>query len=283
MLSFGMLCLLLGVGYAVRQRVGILQRLCLPASIVAGVIGLALLQALPLPAEVGQTWRTLPGLLINIVFACLFLGLKIPSVGAAWKSASRQLAYGQFIAWGQYAVGCILVLLLLKPVFGQPDLFAGIMAIGFEGGHGTAAGMGPVFDALGFSEMKDFALASATGGITGAILVGMALVNWAVRRGHVRKRILPAGNAGDDFRGIIPVADRPSAGKIAVKSDVIGSVSLQIVFVGSAVLIGWLIDHYSYTPVFVIVSLMHIVSACMVMLLIPRIAPLPALHTAAAR
>lgn len=48
-------------------------------------------------------------------------------------------------------------------------------------------------------------------------------------------------------------------------------------------LIGWLIDHYSYTPVFVIVSLMHIVSAWMVTLLIPRIAPLPPLDPAAAR
>ncbi|MCU0806338.1 MAG: PucC family protein [Burkholderiales bacterium] len=38
--------------------------------------------------------------------------------------------------------------------------------------------------------------------------------------------------------------------------------------------IGWLIDHYSYTPVFAIVSTMHIASALAVMLLIPRIAPL---------
>jgi ACS family hexuronate transporter-like MFS transporter len=41
-------------------------------------------------------------------------------------------------------------------------------------------------------------------------------------------------------------------------------------------LIGWIIDHHSYEPVFYIVSLMHIVSAAAVMLLIPRIAPLGA-------
>jgi ACS family hexuronate transporter-like MFS transporter len=39
-------------------------------------------------------------------------------------------------------------------------------------------------------------------------------------------------------------------------------------------LIGWIIDHYSYTPVFVIVSMMHIVSALAVSWLIPRIGPL---------
>ena len=37
--------------------------------------------------------------------------------------------------------------------------------------------------------------------------------------------------------------------------------------------IGWLIDHYSYAPVFGIVSFMHIVSALAVVLLIRRIAP----------
>jgi len=40
--------------------------------------------------------------------------------------------------------------------------------------------------------------------------------------------------------------------------------------------IGWLVDHYSYTPVFGIVSAMHIVSALMVTVFIPRIAPLEA-------
>lgn len=38
-------------------------------------------------------------------------------------------------------------------------------------------------------------------------------------------------------------------------------------------LIGWLIDNYSYTPVFAIVSVMHIVSAFMVAVLIRRIEP----------
>jgi ESS family glutamate:Na+ symporter len=84
-------------------------------------------------------------------------------------------------------VGCGLVLLLLKPLFDLPDVFAGIMPVGFEGGHGTAGGMGPVFDQLGYPEMKDLALASATGGILGAIIVGMALINWAARKGYVEK------------------------------------------------------------------------------------------------
>ena len=47
-------------------------------------------------------------------------------------------------------------------------------------------------------------------------------------------------------------------------------------------LIGWIIDTYSYEPVFLVVSLMHLVSAACVSLLIPRIAALPPPRPAAA-
>jgi len=244
MLSFGCLCVLLGLGYWLRRRVRFLQRLYLPASVIAGLLGLVVLQALkgaghPAPESVTYGWGRLPGLLINIVFACLFLGRTLPPVVQVWKSSSRQLAYGQIVAWGQYAVGCIFVLLLIKPLFGLPDIFAGIMPVGFEGGHGTAGGMGPTFDRLGFPEMKDFALASATGGIMGAIIVGMGLVNWAVRKGYVEKKAVPALEI-EELGGIIPHDRRPAAGKLTVSSDVIESLSLHLVFVGAAILLGWL-------------------------------------------
>ncbi|MDF7822885.1 sodium/glutamate symporter [Pontiellaceae bacterium B12227] len=239
MLSFGCLCLLLGLGYWLRRKIVLLQKLYLPASVIAGLLGLLLFQTLEVPAEVSKGWNKLPGQLINIVFACLFLGTALPPVSRVWKSSSRQLAYGQIVAWGQYAVGCFVVLLLLKPIFGLPDIFSGIMPVGFEGGHGTAGGMGPVFDELGYSEMKDYALAAATGGIMGAIIVGMGLVNWAVRKGHVKRKAKP-GVSDEDFSGIIPHEHRPMAGKVTVSSDVIGSLSLHLVFVGAAIVLGWL-------------------------------------------
>ncbi len=245
MLSFSCLCVLLGLGYWVRRKVVLLQRLYLPASVIAGLLGLLIFQTLDVPEAVSNGWNKLPGQLINIVFACLFLGTALPPISKVWKSASRQLAYGQIVAWGQYAVGCIFVLLLLGPIFNLPDIFAGIMPVGFEGGHGTAGGMGPVFDQLGFPEMKDYALASATGGIMGAIIVGMGLVNWAVRKGYVEKRrpaFVEATSSIDQAfaEGLIPVGKRPMAGKLTVSSDVIESLSLHLAFVGAAILLGWL-------------------------------------------
>ena len=76
MLSFGCLCMLLGLGYWLRRRVTLLQRLYIPASVIAGLLGLVILQSLSgtrfaVPPEATAGWGKLPGLLINLVFACL--------------------------------------------------------------------------------------------------------------------------------------------------------------------------------------------------------------------
>lgn len=244
MISFISLCILLGLGYWLRRKLVFLQRLYLPASVIAGLLGLVLLQSFkgsgaPLPEEWTLGWNKLPGILINIVFACLFLGVSIPGFSKIWKSAGRQLAYGQIVAWGQYVVGIGLVLFLLGPVFHVNVLFGAILPVGFEGGHGTAGGLGPVFDELGWAAGKDFALASATGGIISAILVGMALINWAVRNGYVTEKKPPHENVEEeDWTGSIPANDRPAAGRLTVSGDVIESLSLHLVIVAAAILIG---------------------------------------------
>ncbi|HKL21819.1 MAG TPA: sodium/glutamate symporter, partial [Tichowtungia sp.] len=223
-----------------RRKLVFLQRLYLPASVIAGLLGLILLNTLPIPERWTTGWSKLPGILINLVFACLFLGVEIPGISRVWKSAGRQLAYGQIVAWGQYVVGIGLALFLLAPLFNLNELFGACLPVGFEGGHGTAGGLGPVFDELNWSAGKDFALASATAGILGAIIVGMALVNWAVRKGYVTEKKPPSENIEEeDWTGSIPHDRRPKAGRLTVSSDVIESLSLHLVIVAVAILIGY--------------------------------------------
>ncbi|QHI68649.1 sodium/glutamate symporter [Tichowtungia aerotolerans] len=240
MLSFVCLSVLLGLGYWLRRKLIFLQRLYLPASVIAGLLGLILINTLPIPDIWTAGWSRLPGILINLVFACLFLGVEIPGVSKVWKSAGRQLAYGQIVAWGQYVVGIGIALFALAPLFGLNELFGATLPVGFEGGHGTAGGLGPVFDELGWAAGKDFALASATAGIVSAIIVGMVLVNWAVRKGYVSEKKPPHENIEEeDWTGSIPHDQRPKAGKLTVSSDVIEALSLHLVIVAGAILIGY--------------------------------------------
>jgi len=248
MQSFVGLCLLLFVGHILRSRVKWLQWLYLPSCIIGGLVGLGLVQLFlrtgwavdDLPLWTAG-WGKLPGILINVVFACLFLGIKIPGLKKIWRRAAPQLAFGQVIAWGQYVVGLGLTMTVLVPFFGVNEMFGAIIPVGFEGGHGTASGMKAVFAANGWAEGGDFALASATMGITSAIIFGMILVNWALRRGWCAHKVTPAQTDYDETVGIIPVDQRPLAGRLSVKADAIDAFTLHLVFVGIAVGIGYAI------------------------------------------
>ena len=188
-LSFSALCILLVVGKLLRVEIRLFQKLYLPASVIGGLLGLVLVQTIGgfLPAATTAGWNRLPGFLINIVFAALFLGVFIPPIRRIWGIAGPQLAYGQIVAWGQYVTSLAVAIGLLTPLFGVPGAIGTIVPVGFEGGHGTAAGLEPVFDAYAWPEGTDLALTSATCGVLFAIIVGMALVNWAARRGYTRQ------------------------------------------------------------------------------------------------
>ena len=241
--SFCGLCLLIAVGKFLRVKVRFLQKLYLPSSIIAGLLGLVVLQTCGkwIPAGWTVGWNRLPGLLINVVFAALFLGVTIPPLSSVWRRSAPQLAYGQIVAWGQYVVGLGLVLFVLGPLLGVSSLFGVIVPVGFEGGHGTAGGLGPTFAQLGWAEGADYGLASATVGIISAIVVGMALVNWAVRKGVIARTVTVQDQDLQELTGIYPVEKRPSAGQQTVSPASIDALALHLAVIGVAILIGYVI------------------------------------------
>ena len=239
--SFCGLCLLLVLGKFIRVKVKFLQRLYLPSAVIGGILGLIIVQVLGdgLPTTWTAGWSKLPGFLINIVFAALFLGVSIPSLSVIWRRAGPQLAYGQIVVWGQYVVGLGLVLLLLGSVFKVPNLFGIVIPVGFEGGHGTAAGLGETFAQLGWRAGLDFGLASATVGIISAIVVGIALINWAARKGYVSSVRKSDLMTLEEQAGLYPVDKRPSAGSQTTSADSVDSLAFHLAIIGIAVLIGY--------------------------------------------
>ncbi len=100
------LCILLWIGHWLRMRLQLFQKLYLPSCVIGGLIGLIIIQLLlsygnPQIIELVNTWTLgwgkIPGFLINIVFACLFLGVALPKISTLWHRAGPQLAYGQIV------------------------------------------------------------------------------------------------------------------------------------------------------------------------------------------
>ncbi len=240
-MSFCGLCLLLVLGKAVRTAVPLFQRLYLPASVIGGLIGLAWINTFGknFSPDWHASWNAIPGFLINIVFAALFIGAALPRLRDVWHLAAPQLCYGQLLAWGQYVVGLALAGLVLIPVFHVDRGFGTLLEIGFEGGHGTVAGLSSVFDNFNWSVGRDLGFTMATAGMVLGIVIGMALINLAVRRGWVRNVRQFADQDRYERRGIYPRHAQPPAGKQTVFSDSIDSLGFHVAVIGLAVLIGY--------------------------------------------
>jgi glutamate:Na+ symporter, ESS family len=236
LLAFAALSLLLLLATALRQRVPLLQRLGLPEALIAGLLGLAIGPFSPLqlfPERVYAVWSQTPGVLITVVFATLFLGQTLPSPRQLWQRAASQTAFGMVLGFGQYLVGGLALLLVLQPLLGTNPLMACLIEVGFEGGHGTAAGMGPSFAELGLPAGEALGLAMATVGVLAAVLLGSTLV--VIGR---RRRWLLNGKPAALALGETP-GQRPALP--AGPSPTIDALTVNLALIGGAVGLGVLL------------------------------------------
>ncbi len=238
---FAALSVLLISGKILRVQIPLLQRLYLPSSIVGGLLGLLLVSCFRehIPVSITDEMRRMPGFLINIIFATLFLGGGVPKVKNLAASVLPQLTLAQLVVWGQFVVGIGLAGFLLAPAFNVPAAFGNLLEMGFEGGHGTVGGMQDTFIAHGWQDGIALGYTVATIGMISGIVIGMCLVNWAYARGYI-KTVRPfSKRSASERRGIHLRTERPSAGKQTVLADSVDSLAWHIAIIGIAVLIGY--------------------------------------------
>ncbi|MGE2717966.1 sodium/glutamate symporter [Mycolicibacterium litorale] len=207
-LAVVILGVMFAVGWIVRSRTTVLRALFVPSSIIAGFLVLLLgPQVLGrftgtnglFPSEVLETWRVLPGLLINVVFGAIMIGKTLPQPRQLWHAAAPHALFGTFLSLGQFALAGLAVLFLLGPVFGLPPEAGGLLEMSFAGGHGTIAGMGQLFDDVGTPELVDLGLGLATISMITGVAVGSLLVRWAVRSPKVTVMRNAAPAATEDY------------------------------------------------------------------------------------
>jgi ESS family glutamate:Na+ symporter len=179
------LSLILAVGRAIGTRLQ-LRLWGIPEALLAGLLGLLLAPGGPLPllpAEVLQLWADLPLVLLTLVFGSLLLGKPLPKLEGLWRPVSGQVSLALVLAFGQYVVAGLAVLLVLQPWLGVSPIMACLIEVAYEGGHGSAAAMGPSYAALGFPGGQALGLAMATVGLLSSTLVGGLVVVLGRNRG----------------------------------------------------------------------------------------------------
>ncbi|MFD2706413.1 sodium/glutamate symporter [Salibacterium lacus] len=250
--------IMLALGKWIRIRIPLLQRLFLPSALIGGFLALLLgpgvlgritqgmfgqgfLENGLFTADIFEVWGEMPGLLISVVFAGLFIGFRIPNPKEILRIGGPQIAFGYTLSWGQYVVGIGLCLLFLTPVFGLPPAAGALIEIGFVGGHGTAGGLENTFTQLGFEEGYDLAIGLATVGVLSGVIAGIILLNWGVRKKKSNILKEPEDISVDAQLGINEFDARDPAGNMTTSPTSIDPLTFHAALVAIAIFLGYVL------------------------------------------
>lgn len=241
LIDVGWISLLMIIGNLLRRKVPLFQKLLLPASITAGLLGLLfgpqVLGVITFSDQIG----TYTGILIAFVFASMAYGMDLtPSV----RTGARQMwSYSTGMFLGQWGLFILLGVLLFKPFFGTEDWFGMMLPVGFVGGFGTAAAVGHSLEEAGAVAASSLGFTSATVGTLAAIVGGLIFANWGIRTG--RASTMPGELPWDLRSGYIDnVKERPSIGRATTNPSSIEPLALHLGFVMLTVLVAYLVNGF---------------------------------------
>ena len=235
--------ILLLAGVVLRVKVPLFKKYFIPASLIAGLIGLALGQygLKVLPADMMASFATLPGRLITVVFAPMLMGMTFPKPKEVAGMVGPQMVYGYLGDFILIGVPFLVTALVLAPIWDVNGMFAAIVEIGFAGGHGTAGGMADTFADFNWNAGGPLGLTTATIGLFLGIIGGMIIINYGVRKGYTSIIKSQKELTGDHKKDLIPRAEQPAAAHLTINKDVVEPMAFHLALIAIAIFLGWII------------------------------------------
>ncbi|MBQ0024517.1 MAG: sodium:glutamate symporter [Bacteroidales bacterium] len=241
--DLGMIMALLLVGKLIRAKVCWIQKLFIPPSMIAGVLGLTFgpngLGWLPLSGSVS----VYPAILIAVVFGALPLSSPAFKVKEVAGRVGPMWVYSQFGMLFQWSVMGLFGIIVMKALWPElNDAFGVMLPTGFYGGHGTAAAIGSAFDGLGWDEAGSLGMTTATIGVILAVLGGLLFIKMAARRGDT-SYISDFCDLPSELRsGLLPEDRREPSGQMTTSPISIDSLTFHFALVVVAAFGGYLIS-----------------------------------------
>lgn len=237
--DIGWISILLIIGNVLRNRLKVLQALLLPAPITAGLLGLILGQEVLGVIHWSDQVGTYTTLLIAVVFASMAYSMNLG--GSVASGARNMWGYSTAMFMGQWGIFILLGLYFFAPFFGTEPWFGMMLPVGFVGGFGTAAAVGSALEDIGIAEASSIGFTSATVGTLVAIVGGVIVANWGIRKGKATEL---RGTLPEDLRTgyIATESDRPSIGRATTNPSSIEPLALHAGFILITVLIAYMVN-----------------------------------------
>lgn len=167
------------VGDMLVKRVGVLNRFCIPAPVVGGLVFAIFVTVLKSSGILSIVLDTsLQSLFMVTFFTTIGLGASFKLIKLGGKLLVIYWVMCGFLALGQNVIGVTLATIMdIHPLIG---VMAG--AVSMEGGHGAAAAYGQTVESLGVPSAVTIGLAAATFGLVAGGLVGGPIAQHLIRK-----------------------------------------------------------------------------------------------------
>lgn len=190
MIAFGIASIMLLIGTFLRAKVGFLQKLLVPASIIAGVLGLAFVNLCDaFHIDIGATSGDFSSI-VNQLFVVSFISITLmghseeDSSGGMKSMLKGALAIG--LIWCMLFTLTPLVAALISMVcentFQFDPIYGMLIPFGFCMGPGQSVTYGTIIEGYGWNDAVMAALTFASLGFLAAYLVGIPAAKRGIRR-----------------------------------------------------------------------------------------------------
>lgn len=180
------------VGDVLVRRIGVLNRFCIPAPVVGGLlfaIAVTLLKGTGIVSIVLDT--SLQSLFMVTFFTTIGLGASFRLVRLGGRLLVIYWVMCGVLAFAQNVIGVSLASVMgVHPLIG---VMAG--AVSMEGGHGAAAAYGQTVESLGIPSAVTIGLAAATFGLVAGGLTGGPVAQYLIHKFDLK----PAAEETEDF------------------------------------------------------------------------------------
>lgn len=190
MVAFGGASIFLCIGTLLRAKVKALQNMLMPACVIAGVIGMVMMNIFADVMALAAVDADFYSTIVNELFTISFISISLTSSPKSEKSGNKAMLKGVFsmgLIWCfLYSltplVGGILIK-LIGPMFNMDSIYGTLIPFAFCQGPGQAAAFGLLYEGYGFENATMVAIAFSAIGFLVAFLVGVPVAKYGIKRG----------------------------------------------------------------------------------------------------
>lgn len=190
LMAFGLASIALCAGTFLRAKIPFLRNMLVPASVIAGILGVIFMNAASgLNLNIGTDANMFTNI-VNHMFTISFISISLTGSSSNGKGTAKNIfkgALGMGMVWNLlYALTPLLGMLLISVIgksFGMDPIYGSLIPFGFAQGPGQAASYGALYESYGWENAAMVGVTFAAIGFVVAFSVGIPAVKLGIARG----------------------------------------------------------------------------------------------------